>query len=30
LRARRSKIVANRVTVDMNPTDGVKVWVEDQ
>jgi len=30
LRARKSKIVANGVTVDMNPTDGVMVWVEDQ
>ena len=30
LRVRKSKIVANGVTVDMNPTDGVMVWIEEK
>jgi len=30
LRVRKSKIVAKGVTVDMNPTDGVMVWIEEQ
>jgi hypothetical protein len=30
LRVRQSKIVANGVTVDTNPTDGVMVWIEEQ
>ena len=30
LRVRKSKIVGNGVTVDMNPTDGVMVWIEEQ
>jgi hypothetical protein len=30
LRARKSKRVAGGLTVDMNPTEGVMVWVEEQ
>lgn len=30
LRVRKSKIVTNGVTVDMNPTDGVMAWIEER